>query len=273
MSKRRQKSRRKTRHIPRAARPERQPPNLEARLLEATKLLEDGQLQEAVDLLKPLSMQYPRVASLHHSLAAAYTMLGDLWAGLDGFERAFELTHNPVYWEPLARLYLQLELNAHALHAFRQLIRSSSRQAPSGAPVPPPAVDAGEILALLEQELHHMADGLSIAALQAEQGLRHLEDGSLALHRGDYSSCADANRKAIKLLGDWPPPHNNLSLALFFGGKPEEAIATARRVLSHDPDNIQALSNLCRFTAWTGRVEEAQTFWTKSRTRSSHRMS
>jgi Flp pilus assembly protein TadD len=262
LSKRHQKRHRKTHRVSRAARPERQPPELEARLREATKLLEDGQLQEAVDLLEPLSMQYPRAASLHHSLAAAYTMLGDLWAGLDGFERAFELTHDPVYWEPLARLYLQLELNAHALHAFRQLLRSSSRQTPSRAPAPPPAAGIGEILAWLEQEVRQMADGLRIPALQAEQGLRHLEDGSLALQRGDYSACAGANRKAIKLLGDWPPPHNNLSLALFFGGRPEEAIATARRVLSHDPDNIQALSNLCRFTAWTGRVEEAQTFWT-----------
>ncbi len=204
-------------------------------------------------------MQYPRVAAAHHTLAAAYVAQGDLWAGLDGFERAAELSHDPIYWEPLAQLYFQLEMNAHALHAFRQLHRSSSRKAAGKRPVLSPA--AARILAWLEQELGRMAATLRISAFQAERGLRHLEDGNVALRRGDYSACAYANRQAIKLLGDWPPPHNNLSLALFFGGMPEEAIATARHVLAHDPKNIQALSNLCRFLSWTGRGEEARTFW------------
>jgi len=261
LSKRQQKSHRKPHHAPRPARPERQPPDLHARLLEATRLLEDDRPQEAIDLLEPLSLQYPRAAPVHHTLAAAHVALGDLWSGLYGFERALALSHDPAYWEPLARLYLQLELNAHALHAFRQLLRPSSRKAPGPAPAPPPVARAGEILAILEQELRQMAGGLRIPVSRAEQGLRRLEDGSTALQHGDYSACADANRQAIKLLGNWPPPHNNLSLALFYGGKPQEAIATARHVLSHDPANIQALSNLCRFLAWSGRLEEARTFW------------
>jgi tetratricopeptide (TPR) repeat protein len=261
LSKRQQKSHRKPHHVPRPARPERQPPDLQAKLLEATRLIEDDRPQEAIDLLEPLSLQYPRAAPVHHTLAAAHVALGDLWSGLVGFERALALSHDPAYWEPLARLYLQLELNAHALHAFRQLLRPSSRKAPGPAPAPPPVAGAGEILASLEQELRQMADGLRIPVSRAEQGLRHLEEGNLALQHGDYSACADAYRQAIKLLGNWPPPHNNLSVALLFFGKPEEAIATARQVLSHDPANVQALSNLCRFLAWSNRVEEARICW------------
>jgi Flp pilus assembly protein TadD len=50
-------------------------------------------------------------------------------------------------------------------------------------------------------------------------------------------------------------------LALFFAGRPEEAIATARQVLSGAPQNIQALSNAIRFLAWTGQEEEARRLW------------
>jgi Flp pilus assembly protein TadD len=259
LSKRQKKGHRKPHQVRPAARPEQQPRDLHIKLREAMNLIEGDQPQKAVDLLKPLTVQYPRVAPLHHTLAAAYVALGNLWAGLDGFERALELSHDPIYWEPLSRLYLQLEMNAHALHAFRQLLQSSSRKTAGARSVRPKA--AGEVLDFLEQEVGRMAAALRISAFQAERGLRHLEDGNVALHRGDYAACAYANRQAIRLLGDWPPTHNNLSLALFFGGAPEEAIATARHVLSHDPANIQALSNLCRFTAWTGRGEEAQTLW------------
>lgn len=263
MSKRQQKSRRKSRHVPRPERPERLPADLDARLRKATELIEDDRPHEAIDLLEPLAAQYPRVAPLHHTIAAAYALLGNLWSSLAGFERAYELTRDPVYWEPLARLYGQLEMNAHAVHAFRQLLRWSSRRASGDTAASAAAAGADEILVLLEEELRRMADELGISTSQAEQGLRHLEDGSQALHRGDYTACVAANRKAARLLGNWPPPHNNLSLALFFGGKPEEAIATAHRVLSHDPANVQALSNLVRFLAWTGRREEAQTFWAR----------
>ena len=93
------------------------------------ELIEDDRPHEAIDLLEPLAAQYPRVAPLHHTIAAAYALLGNLWSSLAGFERAYELTRDPVYWEPLARLYGQLEMNAHAVHAFRQLLRWSSRRA------------------------------------------------------------------------------------------------------------------------------------------------
>lgn len=60
----------------------------------------------------------------------------------------------------------------------------------------------------------------------------------------------------MRLLGNWPPPRYNLSQALFLEGKPQGASGTARRVLVHDPDNLQALANSIRFLASTG--EEAQ---------------
>jgi tetratricopeptide (TPR) repeat protein len=70
-------------------------------------------------------------------------------------------------------------------------------------------------------------------------------------------------RRAIRLLPGYPPPSNNLSLALFHNGKPDEAIAISRQVLSQHADNVHALSNLIRFLAWSGRRGEAEPLWAK----------
>ncbi|HDQ73966.1 MAG TPA: tetratricopeptide repeat protein, partial [Chloroflexi bacterium] len=89
----------------------------------------------------------------------------------------------------------------------------------------------------------------------------HIERAQIELHRNDFPAAIAASQKGIRVLGDWPPPHNNLSLALFWNGQPEEAIAAARRVLSQHPDDVHALANLVRFLTWTGRESEAQALW------------
>ena len=108
MSKRQKQSHRKPHHVHPGAQSERQPPGLETTLRDATKLIEGDQPQKAVYLLKLPSLQYSRVAPLHHTLAAAHLALGDLWARLAGFERALDLSSDPRSWEPLAHFYFQL---------------------------------------------------------------------------------------------------------------------------------------------------------------------
>jgi Flp pilus assembly protein TadD len=116
-------------------------------------------------------------------------------------------------------------------------------------------------IAELERALQAEAETIGLPPDRYIKGLRHHEQGQRYLHEEDYRACIAANRQACKFLGAWPPPHNNLSLALFFDGRPEQAIATARRVLDRHPDNVQALSNAIRFLAWTGQRAEAGTLW------------
>jgi len=260
LSKRHQRRHWKPRLGQRAAQSRMASPDLHARVMEAANLIEQGQAQQAVDLLEPLSKKHPRVAPLHQALGVAYVAMGDFWRGLDGFERAFDLSRDEAMREPLAQLYLQLEMHSHALHAFRQLHHSAPR---AGVSAESSQTATIEVLKILDQKIQEMGDSLGIPVSRAEQGLRELENGNKALHRGDYSACAKLNRRAIDLLSDWPPPHNNLSLALFFGGSPKEAIATGRKVLERDPVNIQALGNLCRFLAWTGEADQARAYWAR----------
>ena len=229
--------------------------DLPAALEQADGLIARGRARQAVELLEPFLETCPSVADLHYYLGYARVKSGDVWSGVGEYERAMELSRDPTYWLPIASLYLNVELRAHALRAFRQVLRRP-------ADLPEADVEnARTWVAALEEAVGELAHSLRLSVRQAEEGLWHMEEGQRALDRGDYPACIAANQRAIKLLRDWPPPLNNLSLALFFGGQPEKAIATARRVLAHAPDNVQALSNAIRFLAWTGQEAEARALW------------
>ncbi|MGD1994950.1 MAG: tetratricopeptide repeat protein, partial [Anaerolineae bacterium] len=175
------------------------------------------------------------------------------WAALESHERALSLGHDPSLWIPLAGLYVELGLTAHALRAARRAIRFQ--------PDHPVIDDLRLEVAAMEQYVQETAEELGLPANRFEQGVRVMEQGQRALYQHEYRASIAASRQAIKLLGDWPPPHNNLSVTLFFDGQPEGAIARLLRVLEQYPDNIHALSNAIQFLVWTGRREEAAALW------------
>ena len=216
-----------------------------------------GRAWEAIDLLEPLLPSYPRVADLHYYLGYARAKIGNAWGALEGYERAMGLNRNPNYWYPLAVVYANLKQNAHALHAFRQVLRYGTNEMTDG--------EVRQAIAWLEQDILMIAQTLMLPMTQTEKGLHYLEKGERALHQGSYQASIAANRRAIKLLGDWPPPRNNLCQALFHNGQPKEAVETARQVLAQYPENIQAKSNAVRFLAWTGQEAEAQELWSQLR--------
>jgi tetratricopeptide (TPR) repeat protein len=227
--------------------------DLDSIFKQADRLISRGSAREAVSLLKPVADEYPHVAELQYYLGYAYAKAGEVWASLSGYERALELSRDPGYWLPLGSLYVELGLNVHALHAFRQVLKR-------GVDVPNPN-GLRQAVAGMEADVAATAEELKLSTEKMEQGLRAMEEGQRALQQGAYRASIARNRKAIQLLGDWPPPHNNLSLAQFFDGQPQEAIAAARRVLAQDPDNLQALANAIRFLAWTGQEAEARALW------------
>lgn len=254
MSKRRPRKQRSGR----SERPRRRPADeLERALARAERMIQGNRAQEAVELMMPLVESYPREPEAHYMLGYARAGTGDVWGALEEFERAMELSRDPSYWPPLASLYIELELNAHALGAFRQAIRHPEH-------IPPELRErVPQVIAALREQFAELSRSQGISEGQTEKGLYEMEEGIRAMNRSDYSSSAAASRRAIRLLGDWPPPHNNLSLALFYAGHPEDAVAAARKVLAHDPDNIQALSNAIRFLAWSDREQEARALWAR----------
>jgi tetratricopeptide (TPR) repeat protein len=174
---------------------------------------------------------------------------------MSAFEEAKGLSDDPSYLLPLSGLYLEAGLSIHALRVFRVVIDRGMST--------PFMKEARETAVSLEQGLAQTAQHLDRPIEQVERGLLHLEQGQRALNEQEFSASIAANRRAIRWLGDWPPPHNNLSQALFYDGQPGEAVKEVRRVLAKDPDNLQALANGIRFLAWSGQEGEARGLWAR----------
>ena len=200
---------------------------------------------------------HPRNADVHYLIGYARAVEGDYWAALPAYEQAIELSGDPEFWWILATLYVRLDLNAYALNAYR---RAVAQQAD--------AEDADtwrQLVALLEDELGRLAEVFGLPLAQVEEGLRAFEDGQRALKENDYAASISASERALEVLGEWPPVLNNLSVAFFHHGLPQEAIATARKVLAQVPENVHALSNAIRFLGWTGEPAKARSLWAELR--------
>jgi len=227
---------------------------LEGTFDQADDLIFSGKAHEAVELLKSRLPGNERNPQLQYYLGYAHAKMGDAVTAVDYYERSLELEPGDTdLWFPLATLYAEVGLSAHAIRALRRFVDSST--------IDPMVGEARRMLDALNEATKELARELNVTPKQAEEAAYRMERGRRALHQGDYEDSIAASGRAVEIVPEWPPPANNLSLALFFHGQPARAIATAQQVLSHNPDNIHARSNLVRYLAWTGNEAEAQRHW------------
>lgn len=233
----------------------RQPTDLIPVFQQALTLAQQGQADEALNLLTPLLDEHGDDADLHYAIGYAKVKAGDLWGAVNAFERALKLGGNPGYWMSVGAVYLDLGLTVHAIRAYRRL-----KQAALDDPTVKPAL---EKLPALEADIAKFAQKLGITPAQAEEGHYQMEEGVRAMDRGDFDAAIPSLRRAVRLLKDWLTARNHLSLSLFYVGQPARAIEIARRSLEDDPENVQALANLIRFLTWTGKESEADLLWSR----------
>jgi tetratricopeptide (TPR) repeat protein len=235
--------------------PRRTDPQVELALRRAQRWIERGRAEKAIDLLEPLLSSARDQPDLHATLGYALRGVGDVQGAMSAFEEAAALSGAAEHLLPLATLYADAGLPIHALRILRRAIEGD---------VPTPfARDVRETIDALEEDRAEAARQLKRPVGEVEQGLYELEQGQRAMTENDFPAAIAANRRAIKRLGDWPPPYNNLSQALFYSGQPLEALSEVRGVLADHPDNVHALANGVRYLAWTGREEEARDLWAR----------
>lgn len=228
------------------------PMNLDQAIDLAESLLDDELAGEALDLLKQYLPGHADHAPLHLAVGRGYYLLGEYWLSLAHHHQAQRLMKAPDFWIALMASYIQLDLSALALDASRR--------------APPEDLQAalhelGEALKHSGERVRNVADALGLKQRRAEEGLRFFEEGQIALHTSNYSRCINLNRRALQILGLYPPCLNNLSQAQFLDGHPQEAIRSAQQVLELERDNVHALANLIRFLKWTGSPDEARKYW------------
>lgn len=219
----------------------------------ALSLLQRGQIGEANAQLEALAAESPKDAHVFELLGSARMSGGDVAGALDAFERAWQLSRDPHLWPLLAELYLHRNMNAHAINAWRQAQRADVALSES----------LRQALAECDREVATLVETLGRPRAKVLEGLHELERGQRFIEAQEPEKAIEAARRAARMLGDWPPPHNNLSYGLFMVGRVKEAVVEARRVIAAHPENVHALANLVRFFAWSGNRNEASSYWTR----------
>lgn len=92
---------------------------------------------------------------------------------------------------------------------------------------------------------------------QDEQDLAKL-DGRHLLEQGQFEAAVEQLEALIRRNPGNTAARNNLSLAYYYTGQCDRAIATAEQVLAEQPQNIHALCNVTVFTAQVGTREQLQ---------------
>jgi tetratricopeptide (TPR) repeat protein len=240
--------RRKVRLPPRRPKP--------AELERARALFEEGKLDEALELAESLVERYPNDCDCRILLGVIYGDLGDMRA-IQHLEVAARLSgRDPEVLLLLGGAYYAAAFHSHALLTFRECLRYElSEQAIE-------RIQA--VMADSMRRIEQAAAAYGVSPRKMEHAAHFMEQGRLANELGDYAEGAKASKEAARLVRNWAPPRNNLSLAYFALGQWDEAIATEQEVLETiDAQNVHALANLVRFLAASGKREEAQEYLTR----------
>ena len=217
----------------------------------AAALAAAGKFPEALRLILPLTVQYPRDVAVLTTAAEIYARQGDPWRQLDYMRRA--AAYDRTVLPALDEIYLFLDLRMLRVQNLRHIIKQTRD---------PQALAAAKLKAeIAEASLRTMTGFLGKNQRYIEEGLRLMEEAQVALHTRDFPRSIQLNLQSAKILPDFPPPLNNLSLAYFYSGQWKHAIQIARNVIQIDPDNIQARANLIQYLFWTGSESEAASLW------------
>ncbi|MDW8326589.1 MAG: tetratricopeptide repeat protein [Anaerolineales bacterium] len=206
---------------------------------------------QALDLLQPLTEEYPKSAELYKILSNIYVGLGDAHGVLHAAQTLAELEpRTPLIQLNLAGAYLANSWPAIALRVFRNFLRRW--------PGHPRAAEVNETVAKLGQVIHAALTDLGLPEADGLAVLELHEDLQVQLQLGHYERAQQLAAEVLRRKPDFAPALNNLAQAQALQGRYAEAIATCDRVLAFQPDNIHALSNRLRCLVLSGRLEEAE---------------
>ncbi len=221
----------------------------------AQDLLRQSRPEEALDLLEDGLPRFGNQAAYRVLLATTYGLLGLAQQAAEQARAAAELEPKRADHHLLAALAYYSAGYFTLAHRAR---RSYARLVTPGETSP---------FDLRTPEDEYTADFEEVSARYGapnnqtvEEASYQLDLGRWALNHGQWDDALRHSRRAAALMPKWPPPQNNAAVALYFMGRPAEAVAGAEGVLREcDPNNIQALSNLVRFHVAMGNAGHAAT--------------
>lgn len=156
-------------------------------------------------------------------------------------------------YPPLAMLYMNRDCVAHALQAARRGLTDRDLEEEARDTLE-------QIIHEATDDLHLLATKLGVSTEIMQQGAMFHEKALMAMDENKFMEVDHFAQKAIKLLPEWNPPHNNRALALYFTGKSREAIDILESVLAREADNSFTLRSLVTFYYGLDQIEQARVY-------------
>jgi tetratricopeptide (TPR) repeat protein len=226
--------------------------HLEAVLKHVETLYDAGRLDEVLQTLEANLARLGGYASLRAALAISYGELGRYREAAVQARLALEMDPRPPEYYLLAAMaYAAAGYYSYAQRARQQWLRFS----PQG-PMVAEMRRLDEVYRHGSELLWHRYH-LRNAGVAEEAGYL-LDEGRWALDQHRWNDALRYSQQAAKLIPGWPSPRNNISTALFYLRRYDDAIREAEGVLHEcDPDNLHALANLVRYCLITGDLAAA----------------
>lgn len=226
--------------------------NLKGELQRVIGFFRRNKLEKAYAVLVELEQSYPDTPDVLVELANYYATVGNLNGYQTTCEQLIALDpHQSLFTLGLARSYLASGSPMLALKTFRRV----GEQWPNHSEIDNiqktiKELEAGVEDCLAELKVANNPEGIAIAETH--------EQVQCYLSRSAFEQARVVGLTLLEHSPQLLTVRNNVSMAYFFEGNVEEAIAQCHQVLDEDNGNIHALSNLIRYHYIAGDEDAAQ---------------
>lgn len=230
------------------------PRRLREGLAEAQELLDARKPVQAKQLLEELLKDFPRQEDALGLFANTCLDTKDSRGYLHAINRLQEIRpNNPEYYLGLAGGYLDNGFFVLALQHFERFVHRW--------PGHPKADEARKAIQAIQDGLHeHILSELRLDEHQALAFAAKHEELRFSLETRQFQRGKMLANELLKIKPDFAPARNNLSQIYWLEGDNHKAIEICEQVLTLEPDNIHALSNIIRLLYIAGRKGEAPAY-------------
>ncbi len=225
---------------------------LEDCLHQIDRLMFGGKLAQARELLEDLDRRYPQQQELLLRLTNVHHDLKDYPEYQAACERLVAVRPSAGFTLMLAGSYLANLMPILALRTFRRFLERW--------PDHPRAGEARETVTTLESGLVEVLAGAKLTGPDALEVAELHERVQSLLARGRFPEARQKAEELLRRRPNFTAALNNMGEAYFREGDLIQAIASARRTLEIDQENVHALSNLTRYSCLSGRLEDARAY-------------
>lgn len=222
-----------------------------AMLRVAERLMEDGDLDDARELLYSLARKYPSDVAVLELLSTVSGGLGDARIMWYSNTRLLELQpDDAASWHDAAAACMTINAPFSASYYVGQFLERwpDDEESPSFR----------ELHVALTKLCDDIRKNYPMAADHSDADLVLFEKARLLTEIGDFEEGRRLARFAVERIPDSASPLNNLSLSYMIEGNLEEALKISQQVVERFPGNLHAYANIIQYLVRLGRPGEAR---------------